>query len=107
MSEYIDRDKALTAFCNFCGVCPEEKRDPAQCDDILGHVLKELEPADVRPVVRGKWEFMETENIWSHAELSHFYIQCSICKSQFFTDTPKLRFAYEYCPCCGADMREA
>ena len=100
MAEYIDREKFLKRLGEeYPGIPPHGA--------IVVGMLCDEEPADVRPVVHGTWEFMETENIWSHAELSHFYIQCSICKSQFFTDTPKLRFAYEFCPCCGADMREA
>lgn len=98
MAEYIDKQAAIKAIL---GQPPEAHFPVWYASDIM-----DIPPADVRPVVHGTWEFMETENIWSHADLSHFYIQCSICKSQFFTDTPKLRFAYEFCPCCGADMRE-
>ena len=91
MAEYIDRDKALTVFCNFCGVCPEEKRDPAQCVDILCLALKELEPADVRPVVRGQWIPFTSEaagDIW----------YCSACEIGF-------PHRMDFCPHCGADMR--
>lgn len=101
----LDRLKIETGSI-VCLGCGYEHNCCTQGCALIRAAVEELSAADVRPVVHGTWEFMETENIWSHAELSHFYIQCSICKSQFFTDTPKLRFAYEYCPCCGADMRE-
>ena len=37
------RDKALKRLCDWCGVCPEEKRDPMDCDDIarLGEVSED------------------------------------------------------------------
>lgn len=52
MSDYISREAALKVFCQWCGICPEEKRKPLECDDILGNVLRSLPAADVRPAVR-------------------------------------------------------
>ena len=50
MDDYIKRKDALKAFCNWCGCCPPEKRDPEGCDDILQGVLDDVPSADVRPV---------------------------------------------------------
>lgn len=88
MAEYIEREKTLAVFCDWCGVCPEEKREPLKCDDILAGVLKKLPAADVRPVVRGAWK--ETIFGW----------ECPVCgeEQQY---ARRLRF----CPNCGADMR--
>ena len=87
MTEYIKREDALAVFCDFCGVCDEDKREPLECDDILGKVLERLPAEDVRPVVRGHW----LKNGYS--------IRCSECGY----DMP---FAVRnFCPNCGADMR--
>ena len=53
-----------------------------------------IRPADVRPVVRGRWEIVTG----SHGKE---YMVCSECRvSQTLTGT------FSYCPNCGADMRE-
>ena len=53
-NRYINREEALSAFCEFCGVCPKEKRRPCECEDILGNVLEKLPVADAVEVVRCK-----------------------------------------------------
>ena len=55
-------------------------------------MLKAIEPADVKPVVRGEWIFGVSNNI--------AWMKCSNClKSQEATGV------FAYCPNCGADMR--
>ena len=53
----------------------------------------DIPPADVRPVVRGKWKFKNTDALTSKAWT------CSVCglRKVFMTN---------FCPNCGADMRE-
>ena len=94
MSDYISREAALEVFCRWCGICPKEKQKPLECDDILGNVLHSLPAADVRPVVHGRWR------------LTGDYIgeryQCSKCGLlRGVLDVGK-----NFCPNCGADMRE-
>lgn len=50
--------------------------------------------ADVRPVVRGRWQ---TVGIGAGE-------RCSVCGAHFIGDSP---MDWEFCPNCGADMREA
>ena len=53
-------------------------------------VIEELTAADVRPVVRGKWEY-----------ISFMTVKCSNCQETF------QELAWDnFCPNCGADMRE-
>ena len=77
-------------------------------DDILARISfmqegklpkKDIKPADVRPVVREKWED-ETDYIFN---LPAQRVHCPACKSYayFFPITTK-----NFCPNCGADMRE-
>ena len=84
MSEYIDRQKALTAINEFY-------HDPK-----VYIVLKEIPPADVRPVVRGEW-ILKTD------DFDFVDGKCSVCSytDSFFEEN----WLYNFCPNCGADMR--
>ena len=81
MAEYIDKDTAITAV-------GEAIADGASWFD----ALERIPPADVRPVVRGRWEIqscgMGGENVF-----------CSVCKCG------SGRPYWPFCPMCGADMR--
>lgn len=51
--------------------------------------------ADVRPVVRGHWE----RTLW--------FVTCSVCEyTSADTDDEGSAISLNYCPNCGADMRE-
>ncbi len=52
------------------------------------HSKDAIPAADVREVVRGKWK------------VNPVYIKCSLCKEAF------LLIPQNFCPNCGADMRE-
>lgn len=55
-----------------------------------------LPPADVRPVVRGRWI---GETVWSDRGINvHAMRECNNCH--------KVRVVDNFCPNCGADMRE-
>lgn len=102
---YISREAFLAErYKQYCENCPKryglKKGKSVVCYEIgdapcrscgIGDVLDDVEDfpaADVRPVVRGTW----VKNGWS--------IRCSICGY----DMP---FATRnFCPNCGADMRE-
>ncbi|MBQ6398241.1 MAG: hypothetical protein IJI06_08870 [Oscillospiraceae bacterium] len=53
------------------------------------------EAADVRPVVRGKWVTAYDDFMKSN------YDTCSCCGKEYFGAN-----GFNYCPNCGADMRE-
>lgn len=92
--ECIDREAGLTELCRgcslhsagdnfFCGsACPKYERVAA------------IPAADVRPVVRGKW-------IWTVDDDEYLgeYWKCNLCGEHSY-------IGYNYCPDCGADMRE-
>lgn len=52
--------------------------------------LEKLPPADVRPVVRGRWEI----------SCDGWYPYCPVCKEE-----PPGRTMTPFCPMCGADLR--
>lgn len=99
-------DERAWDYCAICGrkipvgeMCYGVKRNAALlfsgdtiCKDCIAPENYELAPAaDVRPVVRGRW-LHETE-IEGHA-----CGECSACH--------KIRVIDNFCPNCGADMRE-
>ena len=85
MAEYISRKEALENW----PLC-DEPGDAYQ-------YIKNLPPADVRPVVRGEWiEYGEPNQF---GEYNKWYWKCSVC------DEVGLNYMH-FCPNCGADMRE-
>lgn len=90
MAEYIDRDAAIAAcFDGF-----------ADCRDDCAANIRSIPTADVRPVVRGKWE---RRNTFFHNSI----VKCSLCGN--FLDLAGVnagRGDANFCPNCGADMRE-
>ncbi len=101
MAEYIDRAEAIKAVCRKCTACSvlTDKDDKAfskaHCAEI--RALQELPAADVKPVERGRWE--ETGGF---SDEMIDWVRCSRCGEEApgFTDN------YNFCPHCGADMRE-
>ena len=84
MSEYIEKKAAIEAIL---GQPPEAHYPVWYAGDILG-----IPPADVRPVVRGRWiEYDDDYGAYC----------CSVCEQDAPEDTQ-----WPYCPNCGADMRE-
>ena len=57
-----------------------------------------LPAADVRPVVRGKWERKEGAG-------QYYEVRCSVCGSRPPQDYSGWVVESNYCPNCGADMR--
>ena len=58
--------------------------------------VRVIPAADVRPVVRGKWkDAMQSCNDSPH-------VKCSVCGEYYWRYFKKFNF----CPNCGADMRE-
>jgi DNA polymerase II large subunit len=89
MDEYISRKKAVDAcfdgWNNTPHDCAENIRQIPAAD-----VRQVVTCADVRPVVRGKWEY-----------ISLMTVKCSNCQETF----RELEWD-NFCPHCGADMRE-
>lgn len=85
MSEYTERAKVTDALIDKTSIVGSELEDAV-------NAICAILPADVRPVVRGKWLFhMFTANLCGY--------ECRVCHTIW--DVPT-----NFCPNCGADMRE-
>jgi len=80
MAEYIEREKALSAQNKAMNLSEMRER------------LKRIPAADVRPVVRGKWQS------WEQDKPPCKWYSCDYCGFHALIES-------NYCPNCGADMR--
>ena len=109
MSDYLSRQetintiKALPLRISTCTspsiqIWLEAKQAICNC-------IEQIKPADVRPVVQGKWIIHQTK-------IGTNYTVCSECKNEFwyrsdYGDITKIDLSRtNYCPNCGADMSE-
>lgn len=97
MAEYIERAIAKEKHCSWCmdthvcyrgEDCPERK------------AFDKIPAADVRPVVRGEW----VRHVLKNANVPWGY-DCSVC-GEWFVIGEDTAERYNFCPNCGADMRE-
>lgn len=93
MAEYIEKQAAIKELCE---TYEHEYPTASGAFDeyatrIVPNVLKNLPPADVRPVVRGRWEI----------SCDGWYPYCPVCKEE-----PPGRTITPFCPMCGADLRD-
>ena len=99
MAEYIEKQAALKAVCDACGIVPDIEKENCQykfvgCEEYYN--VFDLPLADVRPVVRGHWERAKGD--------SRF--MCSVCKGKEHVPTIMGQpTVWEYCPNCGAWMK--
>lgn len=110
---YISREAAIDA------IWKPEVRPNALIFDALRRAceeeVKHIPSADVVEVVRGEWEkvgeqmLINLENAREqYAELGYPHrkilnLRCSSCRKVTMVDSS---IAYDFCPHCGADMRE-
>ena len=95
MAEYIERETAKAK------IREKFKFVPARIE--INEVLNSIPAADVRPVVRGKWEL--SDDLCWHT--------CSECGADIDVSVGLLCYVdneevctHNFCPNCGADMRE-
>ena len=86
MAEYIDREAAIDALRDAYG-------DSYRAEDYI----RAIPAADVKPVVRGKW-IPVTNGRGGH--------ECSECHDYAPSYQVGSEHLANYCPNCGADMRE-
>ena len=89
MAEYIEKNVAiarLTALeiCNPCATMTDTKRQ-----------IADTRPADVAPVVHGRW-------VHEHISEGYAWVMCSECKAVIHKILINKRL--NYCPNCGAKM---
>lgn len=92
MSEYIEKQAVMNKFAEV--VAPSNNSDFARVpswNDAV-EIIEGFPPADVRPVVRGKWIDYDDD---------YGAYCCSVCEHDAPEDTK-----WPYCPNCMADMRE-
>ena len=89
--ECIEREAAINAMCRLCS---DTTRDKCSIQDICNPVcrLEAVPAADVRTVVRGKWENIGSD-VW----------KCSSCGYGIMPWNAGVNF----CPNCGAVMEES
>ena len=88
--DYVSRSNVIKAVCKFC-VLKCAKTDECFCRDT---VIRDIPAADVRPVIHGEWIYGSSDDAW-----------CSVC-GEIFNDFDCHVDQYNFCPNCGADMRE-
>ena len=91
MTDYISREAAIKRF-NFAVLDCLGMEPTIRAGDII-KALESIPAADVRPVVRGKWD-----------DDGCGWVRCSICRGAIAVARGGNRF--NFCPNCGADMRE-
>lgn len=89
MTEYIERDAAVKAAQD--GADEWDGGYNRNRDMYIEAAIDKLSAADVKPIVRGKWE------------VNHYPVaECQVCKH--LIDISHL-ISINFCPNCGADMR--
>lgn len=92
MTEYIKRDDALAAVDEAVTLW-NHPLDGISKTEYLRIRFKNIPAADVRPVVRGRWE---PDRGW---------FGCSCCGGSPIIDKYDEPYLSDFCPHCGADMR--
>lgn len=102
MAEYIKREAALE-------ICETEYQERLRmldyCGDTvawnIGHAINAIPPADVAPVVHGRWiSWQEAENFVPSPDRH----ECSVCHDSAQVLVNGLELLSDYCPNCGAKM---
>ena len=98
MSEYIEREKAIDYLMEI--IDRPNHPEWLWTDEICGS-LNAIPAADVRPVVRGRWNRTDA---YPHR------LYCSVCYNTYLKNDELLErweFPLNYCPNCGAKMEES
>ena len=99
MAEYIEREAAIKELCRDCEACGGDK---GMCSEY--RFIQTLPAADVRPVVRGKWEEVDRAPIFEGMG-EHSTYRCSSCRAyQFYDVFDDGTARYNFCPNCGCAM---
>ena len=91
MGDYIEREGLLDEI----SAARDNGGMGAIVAGTLTRYIKRAPAADVRPVVRGRWSWRTGSEY-----------RCTNCGRHTHVDEVMEDPAYNYCPYCGADMRE-
>ena len=99
--EYIEREAAYPLAKKICDAIDSEDFQRLNFGMRILDWIDDIPAADVRPVVRGKWEVSRTDYGWNGAEFPT-HCKCTECGREVpYQDKDN------FCPNCGADMRNA
>lgn len=101
MTECIDREAAIKALCERSEPCFTESGEPTFKGDYIGAIAS-VPAADVVEARHGRW--IRTDGI-AHGIVSRV-CSCSLCKRNAGVSENGFWYLSDYCPNCGADMRE-
>lgn len=102
--EYIEREDAINEFNIRSSYYEAEWGNKRFTLNNVEEILRDVPAADVRPVVRGKW--VEHTHILYDGKPG-YSIECTACHEVFTeVDLREKPSKYNFCPNCGADMRE-
>jgi len=97
MDDYISRQAAIDRLNEQRKGLKPDKYQQDRIGDfayrVCAEIIGRLHPADVRPVVRGRWGTQGDR-----------YIRCSCCKHRPPSFASSVWLS-DFCPHCGADMR--
>jgi hypothetical protein len=100
MAEYIEREAAIANRREYNLGGSYDNTELAVPVD----AINSIPAADVRPVVRGKWIAEKEDVEWENSTVRY---RCSHCKRLPHFDKETYKFILsDFCPKCGADMRE-
>ncbi len=91
---FIDADKAVEQIKEWLNQTRAIPLDTSYYFELLG-CIEDCPTIDAVPVVRGEWK-----PIFKGADTC----ECSVCKSEGFSDSDFGFIATPYCPNCGAKM---
>jgi hypothetical protein len=98
MIEYIERQAAIDAVHGEFDECLVWDTSGLETANVVENILDTIPPADVRPVVRGRWVPRDLRY-----GRSHYF--CSACEMTVDMPTAMGVPMFRYCPHCGADLR--
>lgn len=104
VEEYISREKLLKLYV-------DGEFDTGEYHvsvPVIIQNIKDIPAADVREVVRGKWELRQVSDAEGGDKWNRWF--CSECGHNATAGWEHTRYGakpkYNFCPNCGADMRE-
>jgi hypothetical protein len=101
MAEYIEREAAKKAFCEYCDWAEAGSKYCQSCPDPVGRIPA----ADVVPVRHGRWLSMDSEKVIAMDDdgCPVDSCCCSEC-GDWLTGSDEYMVRGRYCPNCGARM---
>lgn len=97
MSDYISREDAIKRIAEVQDKATSGTEDVTYYRAIK--IIRDIPVTDVQPAKRGRWINVDTLK-----ESKHW--KCSCCKGMIETAHCCYDCYYNYCPNCGADMKE-